>query len=106
MKSILTSLSKIALAIIRPVLLFLTALFLPLNLNATSLWVGEKYTCDATSATMGNLYNISWSCSGGYISMTGSGLYRDIVITQFFIFFFIVKYECDYTLYYGDNFHH
>lgn len=106
MKSILTSLSKIALAIIRPVLLFLTALFLPLNLNATSLWVGEKYTCDATSATMGNLYNISWSCSGGYISMTGSGLYRDIVITQFFNGEATVRCEWDYTLYYGDNFHH
>lgn len=106
MKSIFTSLSKIALAIIRPVLLFLTALFLPLNLNATSLWVGEKYSCDATSATMGNLYNISWSCNGGYINMTGSGLYRDIVITQYFNGEATVRCEWDYTLYYGDNFHH
>lgn len=66
-----------------------------------SLWVGETYMCDATSSTMGSPTNISWSCSGGYISMSGSGLYRNVKITQYYSGTATVKCTWKYTLYYG-----
>lgn len=49
-----------------------------------SLWVGQSYTCDATSSMMGLTSDKSWTTSGGYISLSGSGHYRNVTVTQFF----------------------
>lgn len=49
-----------------------------------SLWVGESYTCDGTSAMMGLTSDKSWSISGGYFSLSGSGSYRIVTISQYF----------------------
>lgn len=51
---------------------------------AQSLWVGESYTCDATSAMMGLTSDKSWTTSGGYFSLSGSGSYRTVTISQYF----------------------
>ncbi len=52
---------------------------------AQSLWVGESYTCDATSAMMGLTSDKSWTTSGGYFSLSGSGSYRTVTISQYFL---------------------
>lgn len=49
-----------------------------------AMWVGETYSCDASSATMGLTSDVSWTNSGGYISMSGSGFFRKVTVTQFF----------------------
>ena len=46
---------------------FIICSLLALNVNAQvtkSLWVGETYTCDATSSTLGYITDVSWSSSG------------------------------------------
>ena len=80
------------------------SLLLALNANAQvtkSLWVGETYTCDATSSTLGSITDVSWSSSGGYISLTGSGLYRTVTATQYWSGTASVTCSWRYTLYYG-----
>lgn len=82
----------------------LTAFIISLSINAQTtkaLWVGETFQCDATSATMGSPYNISWSQSGGYISLSGSGLYRNVTATQYWSGTASVTCSWKYTLYYG-----
>lgn len=74
--------------------------------NAVSLWVGQTYTWDFSSAVMGSTYNMSVSVSGGYLSITGSGFYRNIKPTQYFGGTATVTAEWDYTLYYGDTKRH
>lgn len=49
-----------------------------------NLWVGQTYTCDGTSAMMGLTSDKSWTISGGYLSLSGSGHYRTVTITQYF----------------------
>lgn len=49
-----------------------------------NLWVGQTYTCDATSAMMGLTSDKSWTTSGGYFSLSGSGSYRTVTISQYF----------------------
>ena len=66
-----------------------------------SLWVGETYMCDATSATIGSPTDISWTNSGGYISLSGSGLYRNVTATQYWSGTASVTCSWRYTLYYG-----
>lgn len=41
---------------------------------------------------------MSWSVSGGYIQLSGSGLYRNITVTQYFSGTATVKCEWDYKL--------
>lgn len=49
-------------------------LFLPFGLFAQkTMWVGESYKCDATSAVMGITSDVSWTTNGGYLSLSGSG---------------------------------
>ena len=83
---------------------FIICSLLALNVNAQvtkSLWVGETYTCDATSSTLGSITDVSWSSSGGYISLTGSGLYRTVTATQYWSGTASVTCSWRYTLYYG-----
>lgn len=63
-----------------------------------SLWVGETYRFDVTSAIMGITANMSWDTSGGYLSLSGSGAYRDITVTKFFSGTATVTCEWDYKL--------
>lgn len=49
-----------------------------------NLWVGQSYTCDGTSAMMGLTSDKSWTTSGGYFSLSGSGSYRTVTISQYF----------------------
>ena len=64
-----------------------------------SLWVGQSYRFDVSSSVMGSITaNMSWSVSGGYISLTGSGHYRDITVTQYFSGSATVTCEWDYKL--------
>ena len=82
----------------------MSIMFLGIYAQTTqSLWVGQTYRCDATSATFGSISDISWSSNGGYISLTGSGLYRDVKATQYWSGTASVTCSWRYTLYYGDK---
>ena len=74
-----------------------------LQVYATQLWVGESHTCDATSAVMGLTSDISWSTNGVYISLSGSGFYRNVTITQYFSGTVTVTCSWKYRLYSGDT---
>ncbi len=81
---------------------FLSLLLILIIPSATkaqqSLWVGQSYTFDVTSAVMGLTANMSWSTSGGYLSLSGSGFYRTITVTQYFSGSATVTCEWDYKL--------
>ena len=47
-----------------------------------SLWVGQTYTCDASSAVVGLTSDISWTSSGS-MTMTGSGFYRTVSYSSY-----------------------
>lgn len=47
---------------------------------------------------MGITANMSWSTSGGYLSLSGSGFYRTITVTQYFSGTATVTCEWDYKL--------
>lgn len=81
-----------------------TILLLAMNANAQvthDVFVGESYKCDATSAIVGSYTDLSWSSSGGYINLSGSGLYRNVKVTQYFSGTATVTCSWRYTLYYG-----
>lgn len=85
-------------------LIIMMLLFLSTNiLQAQSLWVGETYKCDATSAVMGLTSDVSWTTSGGYIQLSGSGFYRNAKVTQYFSGSATVKCSWKYRLYSGDS---
>lgn len=77
--------------------------FIPTTLCATSLWVGESMTCDATSSVMGLTSDVSWSVNGGYIALSGSGFYRVAKVTQYFSGTATVTCSWKYRLYSGDT---
>ena len=68
-----------------------------------NLWVGQSFKCDVTSAVMGLTSGVSWSTSGGYISLSGSGFYRDVTITQYYSGIATVTCSWKYRLYSGDR---
>lgn len=74
--------------------------------DAINLWVGQTYTWDFGGSILGSTYNMSVHSSGGYLSITGSGFYRNITPTQYFSGTATVTAEWDYTLYYGDTKRH
>lgn len=80
-------------------------LLLSTNLSAQTktLWVGESYTCDVTSSMMGLTSDMSWSTSGGYFSLSGTGAYRRITVTQYFKGTASVTCTWKYRLYSGDQ---
>lgn len=63
-----------------------------------TLWVGQSYTFDVSSSVMGITSNMSWSTNGGYLSLSGSGFYRTITVTQYFSGTATVTCEWDYRL--------
>lgn len=63
-----------------------------------TLWVGQSYTFDVTSSVLGLTANMSWSTNGGYLSLSGSGFYRTITVTQYFSGTATVTCEWDYKL--------
>ncbi|MDE6409787.1 MAG: Ig-like domain-containing protein [Muribaculaceae bacterium] len=63
-----------------------------------TMWVGETYNFDVTSSVVGLPANLSWSTNGGYLSLSGSGFYRQITITQYFSGTATVTCEWDYKL--------
>lgn len=85
--------------------ILIAGLFIPAGVYAVTknLWVGETYKCDATSAMMGLTSDISWSSSGGYISLSGSGMYRNVTATQYWSGTATVTCSWKYRLYSGDN---
>ena len=85
---------------IRKVLLSVLAVILTslVSYGQQTLWVGETYTFDVGSSVVGLTANMSWSTSGGYISLSGSGYYRDIKVTQYFSGTATVTCEWDYKL--------
>ena len=68
-----------------------------------AMWVGETYRCDATSAVMGLTSDVSWTTSGGYLSLRGSGFYRDVTVTQYFGGTATIRCTWKYRLYSGDR---
>lgn len=84
-------------------LVVLTAILTCLNAKAISLWVGQTHTWDFSGSVIGSTYNMSVSSNGGYLSITGSGFYRNITPTQYFSGTATITAEWDYTLYYGDT---
>lgn len=74
-------------------------LLMPLSFNAQqSLWVGQSYKFDVSSSVLGLTANMSWSTSGGYLSLSGSGFYRNITVTKYFSGTAYVTCEWDYKL--------
>lgn len=71
-----------------------------------TLWVGESYTFDVTSSVLGLTANVSWSTNGGYLSLSGSGFYRTITVTQYFSGTATVTCEWDYKLTGNDTYTH
>lgn len=67
-------------------------------LSQQTLWVGQSYRFDVTSSVVGLTANTSWSSNGGYVSLSGSGFYRDITVTQYFSETATVTCEWDYKL--------
>ena len=47
-----------------------------------SLWVGESYTCDASSAMMGSVSDITWTSNG--LSLSGALRTQEATITNYF----------------------
>lgn len=84
-------------------LALIAGLFFSYGLFAQTIWVGETYMCDATSAVMGLTSDVSWSSSGGYISLSGSGLYRNVTATQYWSGMATVTCSWKYRLYSGDT---
>lgn len=82
-------------------LIFVLSFYTKLYAQAT-LWVGETYMCDATSASMGLISDVSWTTNGGYLSLSGSGLYRNVTITQYFSGSATVRCSWKYRLYSND----
>lgn len=74
-----------------------------LSAATKQMWVGETYKCDATSAVMGLTSDVSWTTSGGYISLSGSGFYRNVTVTQYFSGTATIKCSWKYRLYSGDK---
>ncbi len=68
-----------------------------------SMWVGESYQCDATSALLGLISDMSWTTNGGYFSLSGSGGYRTVTVTQFFLGTASVTCSWKYRLYSNDQ---
>lgn len=93
---------------IKKVLLsFLLVFFVSLTNHAQqSLWVGQSYTFDVTSSVMGLTANTSWSTNDGYLSLSGSGFYRTITVTQYFSGTATVTCEWDYKLTSNSNYTH
>jgi len=87
-----TSFRKIFLSIAMTILASLSAF------SQQTLWVGQSYTFDVTSSVMGITANMSWSTNGGYLSLSGSGFYRTITVTQYFSGTATVTCEWDYKL--------
>ncbi len=68
-----------------------------------SMWVGESYQCDPTSALLGLVSDISWTTNGGYFSLKGSGGYRTVTVTQYFLGTASVTCSWKYRLYSNDQ---
>ena len=85
---------------IRKVLLSVLSVILTslVSYGQQTLWVGETYTFDVGSSVVGLTANMSWSTSGGYLSLSGSGFYRNIKVTQYFSGTATVTCEWDYKL--------
>lgn len=71
--------------------------------NASGIWVGQSVTCDASSAVMGLTSDVSWSTSGGYLSLSGSEFYRTVTATQYWGGNASVTCSWKYRLYSGDK---
>lgn len=84
--------------------ILVAGLFFSPKLSAQkSMWVGETYECNATSAVMGLTSDVSWTTNGGYLSLSGSGFYRRVTVTQYFGGTATVKCSWKYRLYSGDT---
>lgn len=68
-----------------------------------SMWVGEEYRCDATSSMLGLTSDITWTTNGGYLSLRGVGLYRDVTVSQYFSGTATVTCSWKYRLYANDK---
>lgn len=74
----------------------------PFYAKSITLWVGESYKCEAS--TVGLVSDVSWTTNGGYFTLTGSGLYRDVKISQYFSGTASVTCTWKYRLYSGDTY--
>lgn len=89
---------------IKKVLLTFILMLFVLTIRAQhNLWVGQSFKCDATSAVMGLTSDVSWSVNGGYISLSGSGFYRNATVTQYYSGGATVTCSWKYRLYSGDR---
>lgn len=85
-------------------LLTLLFYFISSSSSATiAIWVGENYTCDASSAVMGLTSDITWSNNDGCVSLNYSGLKCSVVANQYFGGTSTVKCSWKYRLHSGDN---
>lgn len=72
-------------------------------ISASSLWVGQSITCDASSAAMGLTSDITWTTNGGYISLNGTGFYRTVTATKYWSGTATVTCTWKYRLYANDK---
>ncbi len=84
-------------------LLMVLAIPLQAQIVTRQMWVGESFTCDATGAVMGLTSDVSWSTNGGYLSLSGSGFYRNVTVTQYYSGSASVTCSWKYRLYSGDT---
>lgn len=70
---------------------------------AIAIWVGESYTCDASSAVMGLTSDVTWSNNDGCVSLNYSGFRCTVVANQYFGGTSTVKCSWKYRLYSGDK---
>lgn len=89
----------------RLLLILGTVLFSLSDLCAqTAMWVGQSREFDATSAVIGMTTNVSWSTNGGYLSLSGSGFYRRVTVTQYFKGSATITCSWQYKLYSNDTY--
>lgn len=67
--------------------------------QSSSKFVGQSLRCEISP--VGSVTDLKWSCSGGYVTLTGSGYYRDATITQYYSGTAVIQASWYYTLYSG-----
>ena len=72
--------------------------------SQTAMWVGESKEFDASSAVIGLTANVNWTITGGYVSLSGSGFYRRVTITQYFSGNAYLECSWQYKLYSNDTY--
>lgn len=82
----------------------LVGLLIPFQARSQyAMWVGESRQFDVSSSVIGSTRNVSWTTNGGYLSLSGTGMYRKVTVTQYFGGSADVVCSWEYRLTYGGS---